>query len=80
MSQSADIVFVPYNYVVDDNMRQSLGIDWYVASVAYILRHAADVPALHSSRTSAVVIFDEAHNLASICQSFVNQFLECYAF
>lgn len=36
MSQSADIVFVPYNYVVDDNMRQSLGIDWYVASVAYI--------------------------------------------
>jgi len=33
------------------------------------LHHAADVPVLHSSRTSAVVIFDEAHNLASICQS-----------
>ncbi|KAL6972803.1 Regulator of telomere elongation helicase 1 [Sarracenia purpurea var. burkii] len=41
----ADIVFAPYNYLIDRGFRKSLSIKW----------------------NNSVLIFDEAHNLESIC-------------
>ncbi|KAF3320976.1 regulator of telomere elongation helicase 1 [Carex littledalei] len=46
LHKSADILFAPYNYLIDPGNRRSLtGIPW----------------------SKAVLIFDEAHNLESIC-------------
>ncbi|KAL6615001.1 hypothetical protein ACP70R_037271 [Stipagrostis hirtigluma subsp. patula] len=46
LSKSVDILFAPYNYLIDPGNRRSLtGIQW----------------------DNAVLIFDEAHNLESIC-------------
>ncbi|VAH77263.1 unnamed protein product [Triticum turgidum subsp. durum] len=46
LSKSVDILFAPYNYLIDPGNRRSLtGISW----------------------DNAVLIFDEAHNLESIC-------------
>uniref|UniRef100_A0A453EZM7 Regulator of telomere elongation helicase 1 homolog n=5 Tax=Triticinae TaxID=1648030 RepID=A0A453EZM7_AEGTS len=46
LSKSVDILFAPYNYLIDPGNRRSLtGISW----------------------NNAVLIFDEAHNLESIC-------------
>ena len=45
MYQQADIVFMPYNYVIDPAMRDVLG----------------------DRLDGAVVIFDEAHNIESVC-------------
>uniref|UniRef100_A0A0E0C458 Helicase ATP-binding domain-containing protein n=1 Tax=Oryza meridionalis TaxID=40149 RepID=A0A0E0C458_9ORYZ len=46
LSKSVDILFAPYNYLIDPGNRRSLnGIPW----------------------DNAVLIFDEAHNLESIC-------------
>ncbi|KAL5229048.1 hypothetical protein ABZP36_017313 [Zizania latifolia] len=46
VSKSVDILFAPYNYLIDPGNRRSLtGIPW----------------------DNAVLIFDEAHNLESIC-------------
>ncbi|KAL6882066.1 hypothetical protein ACP4OV_011538 [Aristida adscensionis] len=46
LSKSVDILFAPYNYLIDPGNRRSLsGIPW----------------------GNAVLIFDEAHNLESIC-------------
>ncbi|KAI4329268.1 hypothetical protein L6164_021552 [Bauhinia variegata] len=41
----ADIVFAPYNYLIDRGYRDSLNLNW----------------------SSSILIFDEAHNLESIC-------------
>lgn len=41
MAATADIVFMPYNYLLDAKTRTGLGIAWQ----------------------SAVLIFDEAHNV-----------------
>ncbi|KAL6076448.1 Regulator of telomere elongation helicase 1, variant 2 [Balamuthia mandrillaris] len=46
LEHSADIVFAPYNYLIDPAIRRSLGID------------------LHNT----ILVFDEAHNLESICE------------
>ena len=45
--QKADIIVMPYNYLISPSIRATLSIDW--------------------SRT--VVVFDEAHNLESSCES-----------
>ena len=45
MYKEADIVFMPYNYVIDPSMRDVLG----------------------ERLDGAVVIFDEAHNIESVC-------------
>ncbi|RMZ55626.1 hypothetical protein APUTEX25_000209 [Auxenochlorella protothecoides] len=42
---TADILFVPYNYLIDPQRRKSLNISW----------------------KNAVLIFDEAHNVESVC-------------
>lgn len=41
MASTADIIFLPYNYLIDAKTRAGLGIQW----------------------DSAVLIFDEAHNV-----------------
>ncbi|KAB1218583.1 hypothetical protein CJ030_MR3G026463 [Morella rubra] len=41
----ADILFAPYNYVIDRGYRKSLSLDW----------------------NNSILIFDEAHNLESLC-------------
>ena len=43
--RTAEIIFLPYNYLVDSSMRQSFGIDV----------------------EGSIIIFDEAHNLESVC-------------
>ncbi|KAL2904786.1 Regulator of telomere elongation helicase 1-like protein [Bienertia sinuspersici] len=43
--KSVDIMFAPYNYLIDPSFKKSLGIEWY----------------------NSILIFDEAHNLESIC-------------
>lgn len=45
MAATADIVFLPYNYLIDAKTRGGLGIQWH----------------------SAVLIFDEAHNVEQVC-------------
>ncbi|WCJ40717.1 hypothetical protein M5689_021626 [Euphorbia peplus] len=40
-----DILFAPYNYLIDRNYRKTLNIDW----------------------DNSILIFDEAHNLESLC-------------
>lgn len=45
MVSKADVIFLPYNYLIDPKTRAGLGIDW----------------------NDAVVIFDEAHNIESVC-------------
>lgn len=45
MVKQADVVFLPYNYLIDPKTRAGLDIDW----------------------EGAVVIFDEAHNIESVC-------------
>ncbi len=45
LQQTADIIFMPYNYLVDPEIRRNLTL----------------------SLQDAVLIFDEAHNLESIC-------------
>jgi regulator of telomere elongation helicase 1 len=39
---AADIIFMPYNYLIDDKIRENYEIDY----------------------VNAVIIFDEAHNVA----------------
>lgn len=46
----ADIVFLPYNYLVDHAARQAQGI----------------------KVDNSIIIFDEAHNLASLLKSEMN--------
>ncbi|KAF3951100.1 hypothetical protein CMV_023218 [Castanea mollissima] len=41
----ADILFAPYNYLIDRNLRKILNVDW----------------------NNSILIFDEAHNLESLC-------------
>nr|POE50998.1 isoform 5 of regulator of telomere elongation helicase 1 [Quercus suber] len=41
----ADILFAPYNYLIDRNLQKILGVDW----------------------NNIILIFDEAHNLESLC-------------
>uniref|UniRef100_A0A803LEM4 Regulator of telomere elongation helicase 1 homolog n=1 Tax=Chenopodium quinoa TaxID=63459 RepID=A0A803LEM4_CHEQI len=43
--KSVDILFAPYNYLIERAYKKSLGIEW----------------------NSSILIFDEAHNLESIC-------------
>ncbi|XP_057536046.1 regulator of telomere elongation helicase 1 homolog isoform X2 [Amaranthus tricolor] len=43
--KSADILFAPYNYLIDRAFKDKIGIEWF----------------------SSILIFDEAHNLESIC-------------
>lgn len=64
LSKSVDILFAPYNYLIDPGNRRSLnGIPW----------------------DNAVLIFDEAHNLESICADaasfdlFPNNLTACIA-
>eukprot|EP00750_Incisomonas_marina_P013093 INCI17223.6.p1 GENE.INCI17223.6~~INCI17223.6.p1 ORF type:complete len:852 (+),score=146.45 INCI17223.6:474-3029(+) len=45
VQRTADIIFMPYNYLVSQQSRAALKIDW----------------------KNAIIIFDEAHNLDSIC-------------
>ncbi|OWM78192.1 hypothetical protein CDL15_Pgr015011 [Punica granatum] len=45
LHKSVDIIFAPYNYLIDNAYRKSLAVDW----------------------TNTVLIFDEAHNLESLC-------------
>jgi len=45
--KKADIIVMPYNYLISPNIRATLSIDW----------------------SRAVVVFDEAHNLESSCES-----------
>lgn len=43
----ADLVLMPYNYLIDSSVRGNLELNW----------------------SNAIVIIDEAHNLASVCES-----------
>lgn len=46
LAKSASLVLLPYNYLIDPQMRRALGdVDW----------------------RNSVVVFDEAHNLESVC-------------
>ncbi|KAL3343670.1 hypothetical protein AABB24_027276 [Solanum stoloniferum] len=45
LHKTVDILFVPYNYLIDRGYRKSLNIQW----------------------TNSILIFDEAHNLESLC-------------
>ena len=45
MAATADIIFMPYNYLTDVKTRGGLGISW----------------------DDAILIFDEAHNVESVC-------------
>lgn len=45
LSTDADVLFVPYNYLIDPQRRKSLNIAW----------------------KDAILIFDEAHNVESVC-------------
>lgn len=45
LTSKADLVFLPYNYLIDPKTRAGLGINW----------------------ENSVVIFDEAHNIESVC-------------
>ncbi|GKB09173.1 regulator of telomere elongation helicase 1 homolog isoform X1, partial [Tanacetum coccineum] len=45
LHKSVDILFAPYNYLIDPGNRKSLSIEW----------------------ENSVLIFDEAHNLESVC-------------
>lgn len=45
LHKAVDILFAPYNYLIDRGYRKSLNIEW----------------------TNSILIFDEAHNLESLC-------------
>nr|GMC77545.1 regulator of telomere elongation helicase 1 homolog isoform X2 [Ipomoea batatas] len=45
LHKSVDILFAPYNYLIDRENRKSLSIEW----------------------SNSILIFDEAHNLESLC-------------
>ncbi len=45
LTSKADLIFLPYNYLIDAKTRTGLGINW----------------------ENSVVIFDEAHNIESVC-------------
>lgn len=45
LHKNVDILFAPYNYLIDRGNRKSLSLDW----------------------TNSILIFDEAHNLESLC-------------
>ncbi|CAH9066220.1 unnamed protein product [Cuscuta epithymum] len=45
LHMDVDILFAPYNYLIDRENRRSLGIEW----------------------SNSILIFDEAHNLESLC-------------
>ncbi|KAM3267703.1 regulator of telomere elongation helicase 1 isoform X2 [Capsicum chacoense] len=45
LHKTVDILFAPYNYLIDRGYRKSLNIQW----------------------TNSILIFDEAHNLESLC-------------
>ncbi|KAK3219740.1 hypothetical protein Dsin_013710 [Dipteronia sinensis] len=45
LNKVVDILFAPYNYLIDRGYRKSLGLDW----------------------KNSILIFDEAHNLESLC-------------
>ncbi|XP_028756068.1 regulator of telomere elongation helicase 1 homolog isoform X1 [Neltuma alba] len=45
LHKAADLVFAPYNYLIDRGYRKSLNISWH----------------------NSILIFDEAHNLESLC-------------
>ena len=45
LTSKADLIFLPYNYLIDSKTRAGLGINW----------------------ENSVVIFDEAHNIESVC-------------
>lgn len=47
MANSSDMIFLPYNYLIDPKTRSGLEISW----------------------ENAVLIFDEAHNIESVCSS-----------
>ncbi|KHJ99475.1 DNA repair helicase [Oesophagostomum dentatum] len=50
MQETAELVLLPYNYIIDPNLRKNHRIDL----------------------SGSVVIFDEAHNLESVCESAVS--------
>ncbi|KAE8709047.1 pentatricopeptide repeat-containing protein [Hibiscus syriacus] len=45
LHKAVDILFAPYNYLIDHDYRKSLSLEWH----------------------NSILIFDEAHNLESIC-------------
>ncbi|XP_010062453.2 regulator of telomere elongation helicase 1 homolog [Eucalyptus grandis] len=45
LHKAVDILFAPYNYLIDQSYRKSLSLDW----------------------NNSILIFDEAHNLESLC-------------
>ena len=47
MAHTSDLIFLPYNYLIDPKTRSGLDIAW----------------------NNAVLIFDEAHNIESVCSS-----------
>lgn len=47
LKNNADIIFMPYNYLLDSKARKRHGIEL----------------------TNSVVIFDEAHNISSVCEN-----------
>lgn len=47
MANTSDLIFLPYNYLIDPKTRSGLDISW----------------------DNAVLIFDEAHNIESVCSS-----------
>lgn len=51
----AEVVFMPYNYIIDPFIRQTLTFD------------LSKYDFLNLTNERSIVIFDEAHNLESIC-------------
>ena len=60
MTDKADILLIPYNYLLDEKMRK---------------RHKIEVAnrqiweAVAETKTFRIIIVDEAHNVESVCES-----------